>query len=718
MIPSLQLSILDTALTYAASGLSVFPAYKNKRPVVKWQPFQEEIAGEAVIRRWFGKGRYNVAVVCGEVSGGLVVLDFDHDASRVFPAWAEFVKSNYVLPNLPVVQTGRGYHVYYRCQEPVNNTMLAGLPVPIPDKPGKFTRIPIIETRGEGGFALAPPSKHENGKVYTLLQGDLGQVPFLDDDQVQALFKACAFFDVVTEETSAEKPGVTNSVVTEEPGLTAPGVTNGREDAYVTAAFARETAAVRDAAKGNRNNQLFRSTAALAGLVVGGLTTEGKVRQAMLDAAGDLLQDEPGQTKRTIASGLKSGRRKARRLPPPPAPPANGTGPNPAPAKSKPKGSLNINQKNPKTKDFMTALKWLGYEFRLNELDDTIEVNGEAINDGIASIIRNRMRDVGLNSVPWLTDAYVHLAHKSTYHPIKDYFNSLKWDGRDHIGHFVDRYLTETTGFGKTAFLRWFVGAVAKVFEQAQNFMLVMDGTQDVGKSTLVRWLCPLPDYFIEGPIKPDDKDYLLRMCTKLVWEVSELQSTTRKADREALKGFITMQEVTVRKAYARYDTVKPAIVSLMGTVNEDGAGFLTDPTGNRRFVVINLKAIDFNYEELDINKLWAQAVGLYRRGERWQLSKKERAIRDSINAQYEMTSILSTYFFEYYRVDPSNKDASELTYDILNTLELAGLKGSQQANMNELSRLLRRLGAEQFRARVGGKRPTAYRGVLPLEEL
>lgn len=708
MLATNQQTVIDAALSYAKAGLSVFPAYKNKRPVVKWQRYQELIASEAVIRKWFANGRYNVAVVGGEISGGLVILDFDHEADETFAAWSAYLKANYRLPEFPVVQTGKGYHVYFRCNQPGNNKKLAS------NADGKT----LIETRAEGGYVLSPPSKHENGRVYTLLQGDLSRIPFLDEDQTQAVFAACEFFDVVTEGAAPAEPGVTNQVVTGETAVPDSDVTKLREDTYVTEAIKRETTAVKDAPKGTRNNQLFRSTAALAGLVAGGMLTADLVRQAMLEAAADLLQEEPEQTRRTIESGLKSGSRQARKLPPPPSPPpANGANQKPAqkPAPAKKRGTLNVNLKHPKTGDFKKALEWLGYEFRMNELDDTIEVNGEPINDGLDAIIRNRMRDIGLSSMPWVADTFTHIAYENAYHPIKEYFNSLKWDGHDHIGHFTGRYLTETTGLGHAAFKRWFVGAVAKVYQRAQNFMLVWDGPQGIGKSVLARWLCPLPDYFIEGPIKPDDKDFLLRMCTKLVWEVSELQSTTRKADREALKGFITTQEVTVRKAYARYDTVKPSMVSMVGTINEDGAGFLTDPTGNRRFVIIRLEQINWDYTKLDINKLWAQAVGLYRRGEPWQLTADETALQNSINAQYEMTSVLSTYFFELYRVDPTNSEAYELTYDILKALEDAGLKGSQQANLNELARLLKKLGAESFRARVSGKRPSAFRGVIKL---
>ena len=96
------------------------------------------------------------------------------------------------------------------------------------------------------------------------------------------------------------------------------------------------------------------------------------------------------------------------------------------------------------------------------------------------------------------------------------------------------------------------LGTVGKVINHDQNFMLVLDGRQDIGKSSLVRWLCPLPDYFIEGAIVPDDKDSTLRLIRHWIWEVGELQSTTRKADREALKNFITTVSYTHLDVYKR----------------------------------------------------------------------------------------------------------------------------------------------------------------------
>lgn len=371
-----------------------------------------------------------------------------------------------------------------------------------------------------------------------------------------------------------------------------------------------------------------------------------------------------------------------------------------------------IDTKNPKTADFLAGFNTCGFNFRLNLLDDSVECNGEAMSNVLKSVILSRMRDIGLNQRDWVKDAMVFAANQNRYHPVKELFDSLVWDGTDYIRQFVGNYLTESTGMGETAFRRWLVGAVAKVYENAQNFMLVWDGPQDVGKSSLARWLCPWPRYFIEGGIKPENKDSYLRLCTYLVWEVGELQAVTRKADKEALKDFITRQVVTERPSYGEFDIVKPAMASLIGTINEDGAGFLNDPTGNRRFLVINIRKIDFAYrQEFDPANLWRQAVALYKAGESGQLTPEEKAKQKEINQAYEMESVLSSFFFDSYQVDPGSNRFTPVT-EILQTLELAGLRGSQDANAKELARLMKRLNLPPVRSSTG-TRARGYRGIV-----
>jgi predicted P-loop ATPase len=257
------------------------------------------------------------------------------------------------------------------------------------------------------------------------------------------------------------------------------------------------------------------------------------------------------------------------------------------------------------------------------------------------------------------------------------------------------------------------IGAVAKIYINAQNAMLVWDGGQDVGKSHLARWLCPVPDYYIEAQLNPDDKDSLVRLATRFIWEVPEVDATTRRAEVAALKDFITREVITVRRAYAKYDMVKPACASLIGTINSDGSGFLRDTTGNRRFLTIRLARIDWGYTQLDVNQLWAQAVALFRAGEPWRLTASEREMRDAINREYQTQNYLEVLFDKYFIVRPERVDEWLTAEQVMKELEEAGLKGSQNQNLKDLKVYLNKLGAKTIRPRLAnGSRPTAYAGV------
>jgi predicted P-loop ATPase len=255
---------------------------------------------------------------------------------------------------------------------------------------------------------------------------------------------------------------------------------------------------------------------------------------------------------------------------------------------------------------------------------------------------------------------------------------------------------------------------VAKVFVQAQNFTLVLDGNQDIGKSFWARWLCPLQDLFFEGPIQPDNNDHQLRLIRNWMWEIRELASTTRKADQDALKGFLTTKVVTARRPWGRHDLVKPALASFIGTINESGAGFLNDSTGSRRFVIVKLAAIDWTYTKLDLDQVWAEAYIAYQNGESYQLSASEKRTQAEINAEYDTLSTVEQHLWACFEIDSTN--ATWITaQEILAVLEQRGLSGFQNANLGELGRILKIYepqGVVRGRPRLGSAKPTAYTGL------
>ena len=257
--------------------------------------------------------------------------------------------------------------------------------------------------------------------------------------------------------------------------------------------------------------------------------------------------------------------------------------------------------------------------------------------------------------------------------------------------------------------MRWLLGAVGRVVNGDQNAMLVLDGPQGIGKSALVKWLgSVLPGVYCEESISPQEKDCLLRLTSTLVWEAGELDGTTRKHDVAALKHFLTRSTVIARRSYGRHDITKPVLTSFIGTVNTNGNGFLPDPTGNRRYLVLSLTGIDWSYPKcLDPRQVWAEAVARYQMGERGVLSAEEASYRDTVNAErHLLTGLMDDWLTMHFRQtgDPSDMLTSGEIAAHLATKDIH-LGGNDRAAAMAIADALTRAGVNQADRRAAKKR-------------
>lgn len=330
--------------------------------------------------------------------------------------------------------------------------------------------------------------------------------------------------------------------------------------------------------------------------------------------------------------------------------------------------------KRRKTQDYINVLKNLGYTFKYNLCTSTVEVNGKPASDPLAAEMRGKLRDLGIDTVIAAEDAYLANAWANRYHPLRDYLASLKYEGKDAISELAG-YVQDAHGVFPIFLRRWLIGSVARVMSRAQNRMLVLDGPQGLGKDYFARWLCsPMPEYYHEGAINPEDKDCRLRLMSTWIWTVSELGATTRKNDREALKSFLTLETVRDRKAYGKFDIQGPAVTNFIGTINNEG-GFLSDPTGNRRFMACRLLNMDWSYNKLDIDQIWAQAYDLYLTGEPWDLLLDEAKQAREINDTYQVDDLIEAAILKYFQVDPNQQGWWMSTVDIVEHLETKNVK-------------------------------------------
>ena len=166
-------TVADRAEQYHAVGISIIPVRRDgsKRPAIAWTAHQSRLSTDAERAAWFGGASpYGIAAICGTVSGGLEVIDYDHDADATYAEFARMVEA--AAPGLmTVLVTSRtpsgGYHLWYRCPE----TTIAGNRKLARTATGET----LIETRGEGGYVVAPGSPsccHPTGRPYEVWRGD------------------------------------------------------------------------------------------------------------------------------------------------------------------------------------------------------------------------------------------------------------------------------------------------------------------------------------------------------------------------------------------------------------------------------------------------------------------------------------------------------------------------------------------------------------------
>lgn len=368
--------------------------------------------------------------------------------------------------------------------------------------------------------------------------------------------------------------------------------------------------------------------------------------------------------------------------------------------------------------------KW-GYRFSMNLMSDQLLVNGEPLTDTVEAEIRTRLRDAGLwGMIDAARDAYRVEAARNAFHPVKDYLNGLRWDGVDRIEALAAALQHEMPAIeyddGQAAdpavvyVQRWLAGAAGKALAGEQNMMLVLSGPHGIGKSELARWLCsPLPMLFSEDHIDPTDKDIVRRLMTCWIWEVGELDATTRRADVAALKAFLTRREVRTRHPYDKHDTVKPALASFIGTVNPSHGGFLAEPD-DRRFLVLNLAGIDWSYRDLDVHQLWAQAVALFRSGALGRLEAAERRYQIAANEQHRLPSLLAALIErEYFITGDSAHFITSIEVAAHLLSKGARLPNSDKGASMEIAAAMQALRVAQGR-RDGSRGPRGYFGLVP----
>ena len=362
-------------------------------------------------------------------------------------------------------------------------------------------------------------------------------------------------------------------------------------------------------------------------------------------------------------------------------------------------------ESKPKVIDYRRALE--GFDIAFNVIGGNLMLKGTQMTDSIFAQVHEHFEVKGFPVVTKLEFALKSAAEGNDRHnPIINYIGKTKWDGDDHIAYLATFFNDDGEGDFEIFLRHWLVGAVAKASkpEGAFNRMLVLEGPQGIGKSEFAKWLCPLPlrDYFCQDIPQFDmgSKDTVIKLTNRWIWEIQELgQATTKYQDQ--LKSFLSQTKVSERAPYAKYAMNEITRASFIGTVNDLG-GFLTDPSGNRRYMAAAITDIDWQgyTVKVDLRQVWAQALALFEDGFDHELSGEAERRADEANASFVSASPLAEQLDILLETDPEDPTYGMTTAEIMLLLTPLGKPFSPQ----EVAGAMRVNGGRQVRKRIDGK--------------
>lgn len=231
--------------------------------------------------------------------------------------------------------------------------------------------------------------------------------------------------------------------------------------------------------------------------------------------------------------------------------------------------------------------------------------------------VRNYIECVyGIVSSQKVDDALALEFEKKKFHPIRDYITTQIWDGIPRIDTLlIDYFGAEDNAYTRAAIRKMLCAAVARVFEPGIKFdtALILVGEQGTYKSTFVKKLGK--DWFSDTFTTVQGKESFEQIQGAWLVEIAEL-SGLKKAEVETIKHYISKREDSFRPAYGRVvETYKRQCVFFGTTNNKD---FLRDPTGNRRFMPVDVRAeyatksVAEDLTDKEIDQIWAEAYQLY----------------------------------------------------------------------------------------------------------
>lgn len=274
----------------------------------------------------------------------------------------------------------------------------------------------------------------------------------------------------------------------------------------------------------------------------------------------------------------------------------------------------------------------------------------------------------GITARDKIKDALEIVVRNNVFHPVKQYLETVKWDGKERLERlFIENLGAEDNLYVREVTRKTFVAAVARIYEPGIKFdhVLVLVGGQGIGKSRLIEMMGR--EWFSDTMGNLQSKDAMENLQGVWIMELGELAALKRQ-EVDAIKLFVAKRVDQFRVAYARRVDKYPRQCIFIGTTNE--SEFLHDQTGNRRFWPVQCgEKRNWMLSSKDVDQLWAEACYWYTIGEDLYLTEEVERLAAGVQEQYTEQDDRTDEIRKYLEKDlPSDWDKMD-TYQRISYL-------------------------------------------------
>lgn len=288
------------------------------------------------------------------------------------------------------------------------------------------------------------------------------------------------------------------------------------------------------------------------------------------------------------------------------------------------------------------------------------------------------------------------------YNPIDEYLFQCydKWDGKDHI-RALARTVPTANPHWADWFYTWFLGMIDQwrgySHRQYGNSVApLLISKQGYNKSTFCRRLLPpeLQWGYSDNLILSEKRQVYQAMAQFMVINLDEFNQISPQVQQGFLKNLIQLPTLKYKPPYDSHVMEFPRLASFIATSNMKD--ILSDPSGNRRFIGVELTGpIDVSVRP-NYQQLFAQALSALNNGEKSYFDAQQVKLIMKSNSQFEVIQPIDQYFLLYFELVEDEKEGEYLTaaeiFDYLKKQIGSSLKvnslmgfGRKLANMSEL---------------------------------